>query len=340
MAKIMLVEDDNNLREIYEARLLAEGYQIISAKDGEEALAMAVKEKPDLIISDVMMPKISGFDMLDILRSTPETKDTKVIMMTALSQAEDKARAGKLGADRYLVKSQVTLEDVAKVTREVLQGDHMPPSTNPDPTSPAEPSATTSAPQAPAEPPADPAPTTAADPNPAPSTSTEGTAVDSQINDFLASQPAETRAAEPAATPVQPLEVVEAPAANPTEAAAANAVKMVDAVDDMLDIKSEEPAAATPAPANDSVSISGKKVIQPPADNSAETTTNLNDLLAQEKENEEEKGPATTLPASTVIDPSGNAVTPTTSTPEGTPPKADTPGNVIQPGSDPGSIAL
>lgn len=140
MTKIMLVEDDNNLREIYEARLLAEGYEIVSAKDGEEALAMAVKEKPELIISDVMMPKISGFDMLDILRSTPETKNTKVIMMTALSQAEDKARADKLGADRYLVKSQVTLEDVAKVAREVLDGDSPPPPavspTIPQPASP------------------------------------------------------------------------------------------------------------------------------------------------------------------------------------------------------------
>lgn len=122
MAKVMLVEDDNNLREIYEARLQAEGYEIVSAKDGEEALALAVKEKPDLIIADIMMPKISGFDMLDILRSTPETKNTKVIMMTALSQAEDKERANKLGADRYLVKSQVTLEDVAKVARETLEG--------------------------------------------------------------------------------------------------------------------------------------------------------------------------------------------------------------------------
>lgn len=122
MAKIMLVEDDNNLREIYEARLQAEGYEIVSAHDGEEALALAVKEKPDLIISDVMMPKISGFDMLDILRTTPETKDTKVIMMTALSQAEDKSRADRLGADRYLVKSQVTLEDVAKIAKEVLEG--------------------------------------------------------------------------------------------------------------------------------------------------------------------------------------------------------------------------
>ena len=120
MAKIMLVEDDNNLREIYGERLIAEGYEIVSAKDGEEALALAVKEKPDLIISDVMMPKISGFDMLDILRQTPETKNTKVIMMTALSQAEDKQRANSLGADKYLVKSQVTLEDVARVVDDVL----------------------------------------------------------------------------------------------------------------------------------------------------------------------------------------------------------------------------
>lgn len=118
----MLVEDDNNLREIYGERLIAEGYEIVSAGDGEEALALAVKEKPDLIISDVMMPKISGFDMLDILRQTPETKDTKVIMMTALSQTEDKDRADKLGADKYLVKSQVTLEDVARVVHDLIYG--------------------------------------------------------------------------------------------------------------------------------------------------------------------------------------------------------------------------
>lgn len=135
MAKIMLVEDDNNLREIYGARLLAEGYEIVSAKDGEEALAIAVKEKPDLIISDVMMPRISGFDMLDILRNAPETKFTKVIMMTALSQAEDKARADSLGADRYLVKSQVTLEDVARVVKDVLEGKGESAATN----TPAEP---------------------------------------------------------------------------------------------------------------------------------------------------------------------------------------------------------
>lgn len=120
MTKIMLVEDDKSLREIYGVRLLAEGYDIVSAGDGEEALAMAIKERPQLIVSDVMMPKISGFDMLDIIRSTTETKDIKVIMMTALSSEDQRTRGESLGADRYLVKSQVGIEDVVRVVHEVL----------------------------------------------------------------------------------------------------------------------------------------------------------------------------------------------------------------------------
>ena len=129
MTKIMLVEDDKSLREIYGIRLLAEGYEITSAGDGEEALALAVKEHPDLIISDVMMPKISGFDMLDILRATPETKSIKIIMMTALSSEDQRTRGEALGANRYLVKSQVGIEDVIKTVHDVL-GDKVTAATN------------------------------------------------------------------------------------------------------------------------------------------------------------------------------------------------------------------
>lgn len=127
MSKIMVVEDDASLREIYSIRITAEGYDVVSAGDGEEALAMAVREKPDLILSDVMMPKISGFDMLDILRSTPETADIKVVMMTALSAEDQRQRGERLGADRYLVKSQVGIEDVVNTIHEVL-GDRVAPS--------------------------------------------------------------------------------------------------------------------------------------------------------------------------------------------------------------------
>ena len=161
MAKILLVEDDKSLREIYGVRLMAEGYEIVSAGDGEEALAMAIKERPDLIVSDVMMPKISGFDMLDILRSTTETKDVKVIMMTALSSDDQRARGEALGADRYLVKSQVGIEDVVRTVHDVL-GDGVAggatvaaPSFGPG-TAPAAPAPLAPAPIAPAAPAADP----------------------------------------------------------------------------------------------------------------------------------------------------------------------------------------
>lgn len=156
MTKIMLVEDDKSLREIYGVRLLAEGYDIVSAGDGEEALAMAIKERPQLIVSDVMMPKISGFDMLDILHSTTETKNIKVIMMTALSTEEQRQRGEALGADRYLVKSQVGIEDVVRVVHEVLEDR---PSATGAPGTPATPSPTpSSASPAPAAPPIPPAP--------------------------------------------------------------------------------------------------------------------------------------------------------------------------------------
>lgn len=154
MTKIMLVEDDKSLREIYGVRLLAEGYDIVSAGDGEEALAMAIKERPQLIVSDVMMPKISGFDMLDILRSTTETRNIKVIMMTALSSEEQRQRGELLGADRYLVKSQVGIEDVVRVVHEVLadtsttaQAAPAPVNAPPAPTAPAAPVATAPQPQ-------------------------------------------------------------------------------------------------------------------------------------------------------------------------------------------------
>lgn len=120
MTKILLVEDDKSLREIYSVRLLAEGYTLISSGDGEEALAAAIGEKPDLIISDVMMPKISGFEMLDLLRSNESTKNIPIIMLTALSSDQQRERGTKLGADRYLIKSQVGIEDIVRTVHEVL----------------------------------------------------------------------------------------------------------------------------------------------------------------------------------------------------------------------------
>ena len=120
MPKILIVEDDVNLRDVYSSRLEAESYTMSHADNGEEALAVAVRERPDLILLDVMLPKISGFDVLDIIRTTPEIAHTKVVMMTALSAPKDKERGEKLGVDKFLVKSQVTLEEVVTTIKSVI----------------------------------------------------------------------------------------------------------------------------------------------------------------------------------------------------------------------------
>lgn len=356
MAKIMLVEDDNNLREIYEARLLAEGYEIVAAKDGEEALAMAVKEKPDLIIADVMMPKISGFDMLDILRGTPETKNVKVIVMTALSQAEDKARADKLGADRYLVKSQVTLEDVAAAAHEVLEGavanaspvapaapaanpaaqppspaptavpalnqtpaPDSPPALNPPPVTPAINPATQTPVAAPATPAASPSSTPVQG---AATTSQEEAVIKKQIDSFVASQPAP--APPPQLTPMPPPPVPPAP----PKAGPSTTITTHDDV--------ELPSAH-------------KKVIEPINDLTAKP--DLNELLAKE-EAKEANQVAPVVPAVTAGADGAAPVSPVnhlslsaaTTEPDTAP---HTPGQIIGPSqtpatdpSDPDSAAL
>ena len=112
LKKILLVEDDDALANVYLMRLQAEGFDVRREANGEAALAAARDYKPNLILLDAMMPKVSGFDVLDILRNTTETANIKIIMLTALSQESDKERAQGLGVDDYLVKSQVVISDV------------------------------------------------------------------------------------------------------------------------------------------------------------------------------------------------------------------------------------
>ena len=112
--KILLVEDDEGLATVYQNRLEAEGFNVRRVPNGEDALASAIEYRPDLILLDAMMPKVSGFDVLDILRNTPETTNMRIIMLTALSQEADQKRAEELGVDEYLVKSQVVIADVVE----------------------------------------------------------------------------------------------------------------------------------------------------------------------------------------------------------------------------------
>jgi len=103
---ILLVDDDLTLREMYEERLKAEGFNIIQATNGEEALQKAKETKPNIILLDIMMPKINGFDVLRELKSDAELQSIPVIILTALIQDVDRVQGKKLGAADYIVKSE------------------------------------------------------------------------------------------------------------------------------------------------------------------------------------------------------------------------------------------
>lgn len=118
--KVLYVEDDLGLAMIYKLRLENEGLEVRHCDRGDMALQMGREFKPDLILLDLMMPQMSGFETLELFRNTPETSNAKIIIMSALSQPEDIKKTKDLGADDYLVKSQVTINDILGRVRQHL----------------------------------------------------------------------------------------------------------------------------------------------------------------------------------------------------------------------------
>jgi len=120
--RILLAEDDRILRKAGEVSLKKKGYEVISAVDGEDALAKARDHKPDLVLLDVMMPKMNGFEVLQALKGEPAIRDIPVIMLTNLEQPADIKRAADWGAHSYLVKSNMNLDELATKIKEALAG--------------------------------------------------------------------------------------------------------------------------------------------------------------------------------------------------------------------------
>jgi DNA-binding response OmpR family regulator len=110
--KILIVEDDEFLRSLTAKRLEKEGYQVAVAVDGESAVGIAATEKPNLILLDLLLPGINGFDVLGKLRATEEFKTTPIVVFSNLGQREDVERAKGLGATDFLIKANFTLDDV------------------------------------------------------------------------------------------------------------------------------------------------------------------------------------------------------------------------------------
>ncbi|MBT6691166.1 response regulator [Candidatus Parcubacteria bacterium] len=116
--KVIIVEDEVSLSKALQAALTEEDIKFITAYDGKAALDMINSQKPDVILLDIMLPKMDGFSLLEILKGQPETKDIPVIILSNLGQEEDIEKGKQLGAVDYVVKARIDLENfVAKVKK-------------------------------------------------------------------------------------------------------------------------------------------------------------------------------------------------------------------------------
>ena len=118
--KIFIAEDDNNVREMYKVRLELDDFKVIDIADGGEAVSTIRKERPDLALLDIMMPHMTGLEVLKALKEDPETKKIPVLVFSALSGDLMRDKALLLGAEDYIVKSQVSLEDVVVKIKNIL----------------------------------------------------------------------------------------------------------------------------------------------------------------------------------------------------------------------------
>jgi len=123
MAKVLLVDDDKLTVKLYKGKFEDGGLEIDTAPDGEVALAKLKESKPDLVLLDVMMPKMDGLEMMEHMKSNPATKKIPVMLLTNVGDSEEDVVKGlHLGAVSYLIKSSYTPKEVLQKVKEVLKG--------------------------------------------------------------------------------------------------------------------------------------------------------------------------------------------------------------------------
>lgn len=118
--KILVIEDEATLHRALLEYLVSEGFDVLSALDGEIGVVMAKKEKPDLVLLDIILPKKDGYQVMMELKKNPATKSIPIILLTNLESPEDIQKAFDKGATTYLIKSDYKLEDVVKKIKETL----------------------------------------------------------------------------------------------------------------------------------------------------------------------------------------------------------------------------
>ncbi len=120
MAKVVVADDDRMFRKAAETTLRRQGYSVTTASDGEEALQLIRSEQPDIIVLDLIMPKLQGFDVLQVLKQNALTSDIPVIVLSSLTQEQDKQEALDLGAVAYFNKSTFSLGELVKQVERTL----------------------------------------------------------------------------------------------------------------------------------------------------------------------------------------------------------------------------
>lgn len=119
--KILIIEDEKFLLEMYDMRLTAAGFEVITALEGKEGLHLAVEKKPDLIILDIVLPEISGYEILRMLKKDPDTEDITVLVFSNLGQEEEIQKGLDLGASDYVVKTEVTPSQLVEKVKKMLE---------------------------------------------------------------------------------------------------------------------------------------------------------------------------------------------------------------------------
>lgn len=118
--KILVAEDEQSYASIYKLKLEKEGYRVFIAGDGEKAIEIAKKEKPDIALLDLIMPKVDGFEVIKTLKSDPELKSIPIIVFSNLGQTSDMEKVKDLGAEKYFVKANISIQKVIEEVRSFI----------------------------------------------------------------------------------------------------------------------------------------------------------------------------------------------------------------------------
>lgn len=122
--KVCIIEDEEAIRELYRMKLEGEHYQVFTAKDGLEGLELLKKVSPNIALIDLMMPNMTGYELMEAMKADPELRNIPIIILTNFDDTESINKTSHFNAEFYLVKAQYSPADVAHIVKEVLDSKH------------------------------------------------------------------------------------------------------------------------------------------------------------------------------------------------------------------------